>query len=196
MTTNQVKLHLPTFTFTHLSHTVSRSDLPGWRQRGSHSSEPSTSLIFAPGQAITPNLSSQARLHPVCPILQLKPHVNSLYFAAQGQSICVRYSTTPIPLCYNRAPAHAGSWMSVATRHIACFYSYSGAQPADMGTEIRMDVWGYYSAAPEWYKQTRQNGECPKKSGMSGVKWWVWVGNSHWLQDVLLSLMPMIITVQ
>lgn len=52
----------------------------GWCDRRSHSSETTSSLIFALGQAIIANLSRQALLPPVCPVLQFKSNINFLYF--------------------------------------------------------------------------------------------------------------------
>lgn len=52
----------------------------GWCDRRLHSSETTSSLIFALGQAIIANLSRQALLPPVCPVLQFKSNINFLYF--------------------------------------------------------------------------------------------------------------------
>lgn len=121
-----------TFTPIHLSYSVF-SSAPlrlsfWWRQRGSHSSEPSSSLIFAPSQAITPNLSRQARLPPVCPVLQFISCVNFLLPLSEKTSHLseVQYLFS-FPV---REELRHRQQDVFATPRMPNSYSFSGAQPA------------------------------------------------------------------
>ena len=96
----------------------------GWRQRGSHRSEPSTSFISAPGQAIGPHLSSHAPLPPVCPILQSRSNVNFLLLHSSRTNHLFCVVPLLFPCLMSGESSCTGCSVFVATRHIACSHSY------------------------------------------------------------------------